>query len=563
MRKNYFFVVMLLVGVAIYSCSKDGLVGPEGPDGKTGATGAVGASGKDGSVMYSGNGAPAATLGILGDYYLDKNTAQLYGPKIATGWGTPLTLMGATGATGSAGTNGTNGSTTLSGNGAPAASLGANGDYYLDKTNFLLYGPKTTGGWGIPMLLKGADGTQGPTGAAGKDGSIIYSGTGVPVNTIGVNGDYYLDKNTGNLYGPKTTGGWGSPLVLKGTNGTNGTNGANGTNGSTTLSGTGAPSIGLGNLGDYYLDKTNYQLYGPKDAVGWGIPVLLRGADGAQGPMGPAGAEGTVIYSGNTLPDPNVGKQGDFYIDLATTTMYGPKAAGNSTSSWGGGISLKGANGTNGSTILSGGAPPQNTQGNNGDFYIDLTNSVMYGPKTGGAWSFPGTSLKGADGGGSNIMAFETADAATFDWVSKFNFFDGRNFKLRMDRHVVSNDTTTVFNLPAMAASAAQSGGSVMVYVRLQTVDADKQWMPLSFTHNDMGSPQYYTFNVTNYANRSSAVRIFGSRNTTDPLLTFDKIRIVVTPATTVGIIGGVSAAPMPELMLKLNLKDKDFLQLN
>src|SRR6185437_2746478 len=118
-----------------------------------------------------------------------------------------------TGATGAAGRNG---SQIFSGSGAPAASLGNVGDYYLDKTNFELYGPKTAGGWGTPVLLRGAQGPQGPAGPAGVPGSQIYSGTGVPAANLGINGDYYLDKSTSNFYGPKTANGWGTPVLLGG-----------------------------------------------------------------------------------------------------------------------------------------------------------------------------------------------------------------------------------------------------------------------------------------------------------------------------------------------------------
>ncbi|RYG08336.1 MAG: hypothetical protein EOO07_25795, partial [Chitinophagaceae bacterium] len=183
MKKSILYLAIISIALLFNACSESGLTGPEGPAGPSGPAGAVGAAGKDGSIMYSGTGVPATTLGINGDYYLDKSNGNLYGPKVAAGWGTPFTIMGATGATGangangSNGTNGTNGTTTLSGNGMPATSIGINGDYFLDKTNYLLYGPKTAAGWGTPILLRGADGAQGPTGAAGKDGSIMYSGT--------------------------------------------------------------------------------------------------------------------------------------------------------------------------------------------------------------------------------------------------------------------------------------------------------------------------------------------------------------------------------------------------
>jgi hypothetical protein len=40
--------------------------------------------------------------------------------------------------------------------------------------------------------------------------SLLLIGTGAPSNSLGLNGDYYIDEATGNLYGPKAAGAWGS-----------------------------------------------------------------------------------------------------------------------------------------------------------------------------------------------------------------------------------------------------------------------------------------------------------------------------------------------------------------
>jgi len=50
----------------------------------------------------------------------------------------------------------------------------------------------------------GATGDTGDTGATGAAGTKIYSGVGLPGEMLGVPGDYYLDTSTGILYGPKT-----------------------------------------------------------------------------------------------------------------------------------------------------------------------------------------------------------------------------------------------------------------------------------------------------------------------------------------------------------------------
>lgn len=39
--------------------------------------------------------------------------------------------------------------------------------------------------------------------------------------------------------------------------------------------------------------------------------------------------------------------------------------------------------------ILSGKGQPDNGKGEDGDYYLDLTNAKLYGPKTQGAWGEP------------------------------------------------------------------------------------------------------------------------------------------------------------------------------
>jgi len=92
---------------------------------------------KDSMEILSGTIAPAATIGNDGDFYLDNTTNILYGPKTSGAWGNGIRLTGRM----------------LSGDGAPNTSLGIVGDYYLDNTNYLLYGPKAANGWGAGLQL--------------------------------------------------------------------------------------------------------------------------------------------------------------------------------------------------------------------------------------------------------------------------------------------------------------------------------------------------------------------------------------------------------------------------
>ena len=114
---------------------------------------------------------------------------------------------------------------------------------------------------------------------------------------------------------------------------------------------------------------------------------------------GPAGTNGNTVLNGTAGPPAStVGNNGDFYIDTATDTLYGPKAGGTWPTP---GTSLvgtqgpAGTNGTDGNTILNGTSAPGPTVGNNGDFYIDTATDTLYGPKAGGTWPTPGTSLVG------------------------------------------------------------------------------------------------------------------------------------------------------------------------
>jgi hypothetical protein len=98
-----------------------------------------------------------------------------------------------------------------------------------------------------------------------------------------------------------------------------GAGGAAGADGRTILSGTGAPSSGLGSDGDYYLDTATSRLYGPKAAGAWGSGVVLigpvgetgrAGDDGARGDAGPAGANGADGAKGAKGDKGDTGAQG-------------------------------------------------------------------------------------------------------------------------------------------------------------------------------------------------------------------------------------------------------------
>ncbi len=157
-RSQFFRTLLFIVTILmVLSSCKEGPMGPEGPQGPQGPQGEQGIKGADGSTILCGVGNPALTIGKVGDYYLDLSTKNLYGPKQDSKWGEPFSLKGDKGDTGSPGQDGANGSQMLSGAGVPSDAIGVNGDFYFDKEEVGMYGPKTNNDWGTPISLRSAN----------------------------------------------------------------------------------------------------------------------------------------------------------------------------------------------------------------------------------------------------------------------------------------------------------------------------------------------------------------------------------------------------------------------
>ena len=124
------------------------------------------------------------------------------------------------------------------------------------------------------------------------------------------------------------------------------------------------------------------------------------------GDQGPPGLRGNSLLNGTTDPVNAVGIPGDFYLNTDAMVMFGPK-----TTAWPfPGVPLHGPPGPQGdpgpqgsqgppgppgNTILNGIGPPPNYVGRDGDWYMDTTANVMYGPKNLGAWPSTGLSVIG------------------------------------------------------------------------------------------------------------------------------------------------------------------------
>jgi hypothetical protein len=85
-----------------------------------------------------------------------------------------------------------------------------------------------TGAELVPVVQGGVNKTAtaaaltGADGADGADGRTILSGIGAPAAGTGEDGDFYLDTSASDIYGPKASGVWGSPTSLIGPAGADG-----------------------------------------------------------------------------------------------------------------------------------------------------------------------------------------------------------------------------------------------------------------------------------------------------------------------------------------------------
>jgi len=130
------------------------------------------------NTIRSGNGVPAVSLGIDGDFYIDLKTMNFYGPKANKRWPIPTSLRGPAGASGPSGVDGKNGTTASATAGAagatgPAGPAGAKGETGATgpKGETGAAGAAGTGSAG-PKGDTGAQGPAGPKGDAGSAGSV-------------------------------------------------------------------------------------------------------------------------------------------------------------------------------------------------------------------------------------------------------------------------------------------------------------------------------------------------------------------------------------------------------
>jgi len=187
--------------------------------------------------------------------------------------------------------------------------------------------------------------------------NTILSGSGVPAKTLGIDGDFYIDIKSANLYGPKTKGAWKLATSLRSVDtrdlslpasGTDGAAGAKGATGDRGLTGASGSNGATGATGDRGLTG----LTGASGSTG------ATGANGLKGDSGAAGAAGVTGLTGSA------GAAGAAGITGAKGDTGDTGAAGITGAK--GDTGLTGLTGTNGAAGLTGAAGTPGVKGDTG-----------------------------------------------------------------------------------------------------------------------------------------------------------------------------------------------------
>jgi hypothetical protein len=230
------------------------------------------------------------------------------------------------------------------------------------------------------MAWTKAGNIRGPQGPKGDTGSVGPQGEQGPIGLTGQTGPKG-DTGAGGATGP--TGPQG-PQGVKGDHGT-GLNVLSAVATADLLPTTGnTPGdahmvTSTGNLHIWGDDGTWHELGHVQGPAG---PAGAAGAQGPQGEQGVAGTHGSVIMHGDGPPQANTGVNGDYWINQTDSTVWGPKT----DAGWGSaGFSIKGATGSQGpagargSAWFTGPGAPTTVDGSvAGDLYLDTSSGDVY-----------------------------------------------------------------------------------------------------------------------------------------------------------------------------------------
>ena len=285
--------------------------------------------------------------------------------------------------------------------------------------------------------------------------NTILSGSGVPVKSIGIDGDFYIDIKNANLYGPKTKGVWKLATSLriadtkdiviptagvdgvKGDRGPQGLNGADGAKGATGATGLTGAVGATGNTGATGLTGAS----GPAGAIGpsggTGLTGLtgatgivgVKGDTGAAGAAGAAGATGPAGSAGASGAAGSPGAKGDPGTAGTDGVAGAPGAAGtNGVKGDTGAAGAAGAAGATGPAGSAGASGAAGSPGAKGDPGTAGTDGVAGAPGAAGTNGVKGdTGLTGGAGvaGGTGATGPSGISNSYFQSISSFTLNAG------------------------------------------------------------------------------------------------------------------------------------------
>ena len=342
--------------------------------------------------------------------------------------------------------------TILSGFGAPSNSIGIDGDFYIDIKNLNIYGPKMKKKWPAAVSLKGTNGSDGTDGKSGSDGRTITNASTV-AGPIGNQGSQGVQGIAGDV-GIKGEQGLRGEVGATGAQGIAGPIGVQGPIGLTGVTGSQGPA-GSGSQGaPGATGATGSQ--GPSGATGSQGPAG-SGATGSQGPAGPTGTNGA---------NGNVGATG-------STGPEGPTGPAGLTGSQGS-AGVAGATGLTGNVGSTGNAGPQGIQGENGFSQVSLVSVP--------SWSLSSATL----GAGTESTSFGSLAV-------------GKTYYINISVHGISGKVGGFFTGELIPSSAP--GFFVM----------DQSISEANF-YNGVSSSHTYSFNLHGVITVGSAVTSFTFR---------------------------------------------------
>ena len=210
-----------------------------------------------------------------------------------------------------------------------------------------------------------------------------------------------------------------------------------------------------------------WSVVGPPGAKGAQGPAGSQGAVGAEGPTGPQGPvgppDGSTVLSGQGQPAADIGKTGDFYVDLQTWSMWGPKSG----DTWSLGTALigppgaqgpRGGSGPPGPVGATGSAGPQGPAGSQGPQGIPGPQGVPGGFGAYGSFADLGTQANTSPGSALPIYLRET------------NLSSGVRI---VDDTQITVDDSGIYNIAFSAQITKTDSGTDTVYLWLRVNGSD------------------------------------------------------------------------------------------